>query len=845
MRRLPLLFALVVGLLPAAPARASGCVGTFCAGAARGDITPPVTTPMWGYTARQMFFSFAGDPEGFPSSSFGRHVTSADAEGYCKTFQCNRGIHTRLYANAFVLQDAHDTKLAIVQVDLGFLSAEVHQGVADRIQAATGIDRAHLMISATHTHGGPGGTNQYQGYALLGGDELDPRVFEAIVGGISRAVVRANEGLAPAALAWGQAELGANHNRRTQQWCLNPEAHCVDGYWDGTGPTPHNGTLTVVRVDGQDGRRLGAITNYANHGTVGGDDNLLFSGDNQAFAVREVERAIGDGAIDVLLNGSQGDQSPNGDAGRAWDGLGGIRKDYAEMEGAGRNQATGTMPLYDSLASKLSDDVILGSRFEHLCFCGQAVEHPGPNYDGDPLWDHVSPFAALGAGGVTQDDGTHNEFVTPTQGKKSYALLGVGTNPSITRLNAFRVNDLAIVSIPGEPTVQLGRRIIASVLDAGRGMFTGAIVAGLANDYDSYMTTQEEYRSYRYEASFMLFGPQMGQLLLEEQTKLAAALASGEPVDECPPGLSCPAPHPDTSATALPVVPTLPDLEAGAAVSQPSGARRFQTVAFSWTGGSPSAEWAPDEDRVQLVKVATGDGPDVLYARDSIDTQTILSYEKIDGRHVWTAEWDILRDAPTGTYRFEINGHRTLAPGMAEPYSIGSGTFAIVTGSVSSTIDGNVVRLAYPRPDPQTNFHYRRPAPESGTVTALVGGQCVSADVDADGTATFPADVQYVVSVSDAYGNGNTGTCPGEPVSILITSRGFEPYLLRVSRGARVSFYNADLVSRSVVAVEGEFDSGPIEPGAIWTYTADTPGTFDFYDGTRPYVIGALEVLDG
>src|SRR5947208_1820939 len=78
---------------------------------------------------------------------------------------------------------------------------------------------------------------QYQGYALLGGDQFDPRVFGAVVGGIANAVERADTSRVAARLGWGQTDLdGANHNRRlSNQWCLDPEVHCTaDHQWDGT-----------------------------------------------------------------------------------------------------------------------------------------------------------------------------------------------------------------------------------------------------------------------------------------------------------------------------------------------------------------------------------------------------------------------------------------------------------------------------------------------------------------------------------------------------------------------------------------------------------------------------------
>jgi len=60
--------------------------------------------------------------------------------------------------------------------------------------------------------------------------------------------------------------------------------------------------------------------------------------------------------------------------------------------------------------------------------------------------------------------------------------------------------------------VQVGRRLIDRVLAGNRFRYKAAIVAGLADDYVSYFTTEEEYRGYAYEGSFSLFGPRKASL---------------------------------------------------------------------------------------------------------------------------------------------------------------------------------------------------------------------------------------------------------------------------------------------------------------------------------------------
>lgn len=71
----------------------------------------------------------------------------------------------------------------------------------------------------------------------------------------------------------------------------------------------------------------------------------------------------------------------------------------------------------------------------------------------------------------------------------------------------------------------------------------------------------------------------------------------------------------------------------------------------------------------------------------------------------------------------------------------------------------------------------------------------------------------------------------------------FEPRIGRVFVGSIIRFTNTDSVPRSVEADSGAFSSGPIAPGASWDYTASTPGSFNYTDGTRPYAVGTLEVV--
>lgn len=71
----------------------------------------------------------------------------------------------------------------------------------------------------------------------------------------------------------------------------------------------------------------------------------------------------------------------------------------------------------------------------------------------------------------------------------------------------------------------------------------------------------------------------------------------------------------------------------------------------------------------------------------------------------------------------------------------------------------------------------------------------------------------------------------------------FDPSVVRVTKGGKVTWVNNDSTARSVEADGGAFNSGLIPPGGSWTWTATRSGRHDYHDGTRPYAVASLEVV--
>merc|ERR1719290_427833 len=79
--------------------------------------------------------------------------------GYAKQGQNTRGIHTRLYSRAFIVEDAmeSDTRVVFVSCDAAMMGQLVKLGVVSELEKLyPGVySQRNIVLSATHTHSGP------------------------------------------------------------------------------------------------------------------------------------------------------------------------------------------------------------------------------------------------------------------------------------------------------------------------------------------------------------------------------------------------------------------------------------------------------------------------------------------------------------------------------------------------------------------------------------------------------------------------------------------------------------------------------------------------------------------
>ncbi|MDP2700849.1 MAG: neutral/alkaline non-lysosomal ceramidase N-terminal domain-containing protein, partial [Candidatus Rokubacteria bacterium] len=209
-------------------------------------------------------------------------------------FNPSSGVHDPFRVRALAFESG-GLRVVWLSVDLVAVDptmvAEVRARLADR-----GGEPPILIVSASHTHSGPGAYGISAFWALVAADRESPAVRKAILDGMEKAARDALRRRAPALLAWGKTTVtGVAMSRLDQP--LDPE-------------------LGLLKVMGGDGRPVALLWNYAVHGTALGRTNSLLSGDLMADASARLERETG--APVLFVNGAAGDVSPRQ---RGWPGV--------------------------------------------------------------------------------------------------------------------------------------------------------------------------------------------------------------------------------------------------------------------------------------------------------------------------------------------------------------------------------------------------------------------------------------------------------------------------------------------------------------------------------------------
>lgn len=250
--------------------------GTYQGGVARVMLTPPQGLQLAGYGKRRST----------PS----------------------QGQHDPLYARALVLQNGEQT-IALVTVDLLAITNEVYDTVYDKVSKKFPLSRPMLMLSASHTHSGPGGITKKFWESFAAGP-YHPEAFERLTDQMAQALLLASENLQKVKLGWGKV--------KAPEWIRN--RMIVNG--------PVDSEINALWVKRLDNTPLAVVVNYSAHATLLKPNNLLFSGDYPGAMEKEIETK--QGGVALFTAGAVADQTPFTSEGA---------DDFERVEGMGKGLA--------------------------------------------------------------------------------------------------------------------------------------------------------------------------------------------------------------------------------------------------------------------------------------------------------------------------------------------------------------------------------------------------------------------------------------------------------------------------------------------------------------------------
>jgi hypothetical protein len=661
--------------------------------------------------------------------------------GWTRADRVAQGQHTRLYSRAIVLQRG-GKKVALVSIDLFMVPGGMLKQIGDRL-TSRGFSEQNILISASHTHSGPGGyanfptlntaapslqtvTDPLSFVRFLQPSAADPQLYRFVLEQIEKSIVRADDDRAPAAAGWGSDRIVGLTRNRSVEAHLNNHG-IVKARGDGSAAEDPEGPVhtidpevDVLRVDKlvRRGRKttsvpIGAFSTFANHGTVTKSSFQFYNADHHGSALRVFEQGVRKAAkvpakqevVNVYGNSNEGDQSAGLD-----------HSGPAGSDEVGRVEAQAMLRAWKRAGRAASRTPELELRWTRICFCGQQVDGGGKVAEQSEVGLPFLTGSEEERGPLFDITGQEFEDVrSPVDRGDPHGFKagvpGAGDVPNHVPLLAVRIGPRLIVTLPGEGTKEVGARIRTAVANAVAGSgIDRVVISGLANEFILYLTTPEEYDRQHYEGGNTHFGRWSAVLIQQELARLSGTLARGEP-----------APAPADFDPTNSVTPDGPAYDSGAAsgtiVDQPTRLyERLSRATLAWQGGAQGLDRPVDK---AFVTAERRDGRRWVRVDDDLGLAMLW---KVNAAGRYDVQWEIPREAPVGEYRFRVTAKR---------YTLTSDTFQVDPAATLTIerVDAGAgkfaVRLAYPPAVENQDLTYRPKYANGGAVIFRIGNRDV------------------------------------------------------------------------------------------------------------------------
>lgn len=247
------------------------------------------------------------------------YVKGVGMLGYGMHFNTMEGVETSLSARAIVFRDSDSgVKMAFVNCELCFVTIALKKGVLKHLQRhypEWGYDDDNLMLTAQHTHSGPGGYSFYGFYNLsIPGFHIE--VYQKIVSGIVQAIIQAEADFEPSHMVSKQAEFDPSveiaFNRSIEAYNSNPEV--TEKITQETAQLGVDRKMSLLAFFRADGSLKASVNWFGVHTTSLPNTNKMVNYDNKGYAAAFLEDYFSANQnkpfVGIFAQGNCGDVTP-------------------------------------------------------------------------------------------------------------------------------------------------------------------------------------------------------------------------------------------------------------------------------------------------------------------------------------------------------------------------------------------------------------------------------------------------------------------------------------------------------------------------------------------------------
>jgi len=401
--------------------------------------------------------------------------------------QVATGTHDDLHSRCMIVKDNNGNTVVLLVISV--VEIEKRE-LADRMRNAVSkvvkIPKESVMLSCTHTHSGPNLTEAPDTYINFLLDQIS-KSAERAVNDLSLARIGVSTGV--------QLEVGRNRRRLL---------------YGGMHPDPQ---LVVIKIEDISGKLRGVLFNYGCHPATLDWRNTLYSEDWPYYAIRGIKEEIGNDAWVCFLQGAQGDINTGYDSRLSAIGVYMPVRDFPYIKYKGKQMSQSVLEILQNIQTEHSLTVDVISQYHELPLRSTfpvTLEEAEQNVI-IAEQNLTAIERRLEYKGSRTLDRYRVDFYSAQQTLELARLFYSGkfSKSESTEIQVMRIGSIVFFSLPGEIFSEIGLAV------KKQSPYPHTMGVGLANGYNAYMPTREEFIEGDYEVDGSKYCPETGDVFIQ------------------------------------------------------------------------------------------------------------------------------------------------------------------------------------------------------------------------------------------------------------------------------------------------------------------------------------------